>query len=149
LGDITPDLRIIKWGIHRKKISPSGLTLIYHNKYSLITDAIQQSRVQARNYVTKKVWKVNIYIELLECKHDEWIDRQYGNLTVLKILFFILLTTYKLRYNLVLGGNSRHIFWGFVRSHPWRCLLAIHTSRCDFHLLVITLLKDTFIKGVF
>ena len=33
---------------------------------------------------------------------------------------------------------------GFARS-----LLATHTSRCDFHFLVITLLKDTFIKGDF
>jgi len=39
-----------------------------------------------------------------------------------------------------------YICIGFARSHPWRCLLVTHNSRCDFHFLVITLLKDTFIK---
>jgi len=33
--------------------------------------------------------------------------------------------------------------------NPWKCLLTIHASMCDFYFLVIILLKDTFIKSVF
>jgi len=40
-----------------------------------------------------------------------------------------------------------YLYMSFVRSHLWRCLLTIHA--CDFHFLFITLLKNTFIKGVF
>ena len=35
---------------------------------------------------------------------------------------------------------------GLARNYSSWCLLATHTSRCDFHFLVITLLKATFIK---
>jgi len=55
LGDIKLDSGIPKWEyIFIKNIS-SGSAINYPNKYSLITSATQQTRVRARNQVTKNI----------------------------------------------------------------------------------------------
>jgi len=49
-----------------------------------------------------------------------------------KFVYLTEMKIYQIKYQLLMKS--------------WKCLLVTHTSRCDFPFLVITLLKDTFIK---